>query len=61
MGETWVKRGTYLNLAFPNVKTAGNTGSVKWIAAYQFGPQKRPVVNKIKSELSLRKWKNYRA
>lgn len=47
MWEMLLSSGASPKISFSDVQASGDTGSAKWVAEYAFGPQKRPVVNKI--------------
>lgn len=54
------REGTELKIEFNSVEADEKSGSANWIAHYKFGPQKRPVINKISARFEFKDGLIYR-
>ncbi|WP_235295530.1 nuclear transport factor 2 family protein [Portibacter lacus] len=48
------RSGGGLDVKFSDVKADEHTGSAKWIAKYNYGPKKRPVVNNVSASFEFK-------
>lgn len=47
-------RSTDLSVVVDSLETTGDTALVAWTARYSFGPARRPVTNRVRTELVVR-------
>lgn len=58
VGTMWAmllsRKESELQIEYSGISTTEKSGEAHWIATYKYGPQKRPVVNKIRSKFKFR-------